>query len=75
MTAPEDLAVDPSLEDDAEEEDEEEEEEEEHAAKRQRLEDSQEQTLEDEAVLHVLSGHNNPETPGEYTTEYVYGDA
>jgi hypothetical protein len=62
MNAPEDLAVDPSLEDDAEEE-------EEHVAKRQRLEDSQEPTLEDEAVLHVLSGHNNPETPGEYSTE------
>jgi hypothetical protein len=61
MNAPEDLAVDPSLEDDAEEE--------EHVAKRQRLEDSQEPTLEDEAVLHVLSGHNNPETPGEYSTE------
>lgn len=63
MSASENLAVDPSLEDDVEEE------EDEHAAKRQRLEDSQEPTLEDEAVLHVLSGHNNPETPGEYTTE------
>ncbi|KAK4101003.1 hypothetical protein N658DRAFT_507320 [Parathielavia hyrcaniae] len=66
MTSPEDLAVDPNLEDEADEE---------HAAKRQRLDDSQEPTLEDEAVLNVLAGHNNPTTPGEYTTDYTYGDA
>ena len=62
MNAPDDL-VDPKLEEDAEEE------EEGRVSKRQRLEDIQEPTLEDEAVLHVLSGHNNPETPGEFTTE------
>ncbi|KAK4120802.1 hypothetical protein N657DRAFT_140917 [Parathielavia appendiculata] len=66
MTSPEELAVDPNLEEEPEEE---------HAAKRQRLDDSQEPTLEDEAVLNVLAGHNNPTTPGEYTSEYTYGDA
>lgn len=60
MTSPDDLAVDPSLEDDPEDE---------HVAKRQRLDDSQEPTLEDEAVLSALAGHNNPGTPGEYTSE------
>jgi hypothetical protein len=60
MTAPEDLAVDPSLDEEPEDE---------HAAKRQRLDDSQEPSLEDEAVLNALAGHNNPATPGEYTTE------
>jgi hypothetical protein len=69
MTAPGNLTVDSSLEDDAVED------EEEHVSKRQRLEDIQEPTLEDEAVLHVLSGHNNSETPDEYTGEYEYGDA
>lgn len=63
MTAPGNLTVDSSLEDDAVED------EEEHVSKRQRLEDIQEPTLEDEAVLHVLSGHNNSETPDEYTGE------
>ncbi|KAK4241352.1 hypothetical protein C8A03DRAFT_41181 [Achaetomium macrosporum] len=66
MTAPGELAVDPSLEEEPEEE---------HAAKRQRLNDSQDPSLEDEAVLNALAGHNNPTTPGEYTTEYTYGDA
>ncbi|KAK3304402.1 uncharacterized protein B0T15DRAFT_240516 [Chaetomium strumarium] len=66
MTAPEQLAVDPSLDDGPEEE---------HAAKRQRLADSQDPSLDDEAVLNALAGHNNPTTPGEYTTEYTYGDA
>lgn len=60
MTAHEELAVDPSLGEEPEEE---------HAAKRPRLDDSQEPTLEDEAVLNALAGHNNPTTPGEYTTE------
>ncbi|AEO61785.1 hypothetical protein MYCTH_2312344 [Thermothelomyces thermophilus ATCC 42464] len=66
MAAHEELAVDPSLGGEPEEE---------HAAKRQRLDDSQEPTLEDEAVLNALASHNNPTTPGEYTTEYSYGDA
>ncbi|KAK4155224.1 hypothetical protein C8A00DRAFT_42106 [Chaetomidium leptoderma] len=66
MTAPDDLAVDPNLEDEPEEE---------HTSKRQRLNDSLEPTLEDEAVLNALADHNNPTTPGEYTTEYTYGDA
>jgi hypothetical protein len=60
MTAPEDLAVDPSLEEEPEDE---------PAVKRQRLDNSQEPTLEDEAVLNALASHNNPTTPGEYTTE------
>jgi hypothetical protein len=62
MTAPDDLAVDPSLGAEPDEE---------HAAKRQRLDDSQEPSLEveDEAVLNALAGHNNPTTPGEYATE------
>ncbi|KAL2147885.1 hypothetical protein VTI28DRAFT_3363 [Corynascus sepedonium] len=66
MTAHEELAVDPSLGEEPEEE---------HAAKRQRLDDSQEPTLEDEAVLNALASHNNPTTPGEFSTEYTYGDA
>ncbi|KAK4043594.1 hypothetical protein C8A01DRAFT_43532 [Parachaetomium inaequale] len=66
MTAHEDLAVDPGLDEEPEDD---------HAAKRQRLDDSQEPSLEDEAVLNALAGHNNPATPGEYTTEYTYGDA
>lgn len=60
MTAPQDLAVDPNLEEDTEE----------HASKRQRLsDDSQDPSIEDEAVLNALAVHNNPETPGDYTTE------
>ncbi|KAH6621220.1 hypothetical protein B0J18DRAFT_220794 [Chaetomium sp. MPI-SDFR-AT-0129] len=49
----------------------------EHIAKRQRLgDDTQESpTLEDEAVLNALAGHNNAASPGEYETEYTYGDA
>ena len=60
MTAPEDLAVDPSLEDEPEDE---------HLAKRQRLDDNQDSVLEDEAVLNALTSHNNPTPPGEYATE------
>jgi hypothetical protein len=60
MTVSNDIAVDPSLEDDAEDE---------HSAKRQRLEDSQDSALEDEAVLNALASHNNPTPPGEYATE------
>ena len=47
-----DLAVDPDLEDP-----------EEHAAKRARLDDSQDPSLEDVAVLNALAAHNNP--PGD----------
>jgi hypothetical protein len=61
MTVPGQLAVDPSLED--------EEPEEQHAAKRLRLDDSQDPSLEDEAVLNALAGHNNATPPGEYSTE------
>ncbi|KXX81229.1 hypothetical protein MMYC01_201380 [Madurella mycetomatis] len=64
MAGPDDLAVDPSLEEDPEE----------HAAKRPRLNESQDSSIEDEAVLNALAVHSNP-TPGEYTTEYTYGDA
>jgi hypothetical protein len=60
MTAPDDLAVDPNLGEEPDEE---------HAAKRQRLDDSQEPSLEDEAVLNALADHNNPTPPGEYTSE------
>lgn len=49
VPTPEPLAVDPSLEDP-----------EESAAKRPRLEESQDPTLEDEAVLNALAAHNNP---------------
>jgi hypothetical protein len=60
MTVPDDLAVDPNLEDDPEEE---------HSAKRQRLDDSHDPSLEEDAVLNALASHNNPETPAEFTTE------
>lgn len=60
MTGPEDLAVDPTLEDEPEDE---------HLVKRQRLEDNQDSVLEDEAVLNALASHNNPTPPGEYATE------
>ena len=57
---PEDLAVDPSLEEDLDEQ----------PAKRPRLsDDSQDASIEDEAVLNALAVHNNPTTPGEYTSE------
>ena len=57
-----DLAVDPSLEDAEGDE--------EHAAKRPRLDDSHDGSLEDEAVLNALTAHNHP-TPVEdhYTGE------
>ncbi len=60
MTVSDDIAVDPSLEDEPEEE---------HSAKRQRLDDGHDSALEDEAVLNALTSHNNPTPPGEYTTE------
>ena len=61
MNAPADIAVDPDLEDEPEEE---------QPAKRPRLnEDNQESSIEDEAVLNALTDHNNPTTPGEYSTE------
>ncbi|KAK4133009.1 hypothetical protein BT67DRAFT_443381 [Trichocladium antarcticum] len=64
--SPEDLAVDPSLEEDLDVK----------PAKRPRLsDDSQDASIEDEAVLNALSVHNNPTTPGEYAAEYTYGDA
>ncbi|SPQ27459.1 640fcbc6-deb0-419d-8721-15944957a1c0 [Thermothielavioides terrestris] len=66
MTAPDGLAVDPSLVNEPAEE---------PAAKRQRLNDSQDPSLDDEAVLNALASHNNTPTPGEYSTEYSYGDA
>lgn len=59
MTAPGDLAVDPNLEEEPEA----------PAAKRPKLNDSQDSTLEDEAVLTALAAHNNETSPGEYTTE------
>lgn len=45
--------------------------EDEHVAKRQRLGDDTHEspTLEDEAVLNALAGHNNAASPGEYETE------
>ncbi|KAK0626153.1 hypothetical protein B0T14DRAFT_509271 [Immersiella caudata] len=60
-----DLAVDPSLED-AEDDDD-------HAAKRPRLDDSQDHSLEDAAVLNALAAHNNP-AAGDYDAEF-YGEA
>jgi hypothetical protein len=60
MTAPDGLAVDPSLVNEPTEE---------PAAKRQRLNDSQDPSLDDEAVLNALASHNNTPTPGEYATE------
>ena len=59
------LAVDPSLEDAEEAEDDDDE----HAAKRPRLDDNQDQSLEDVAVLHALAAHNNPVAGDEYEPE------
>ncbi|KAL2127751.1 hypothetical protein VTI74DRAFT_10232 [Chaetomium olivicolor] len=67
MTGPDDLAVDPSLEGLPE-----------HAQqpKRQRLDGSQDPALEEEeTMLSALAAHTNSATPGEYPTEYTYGDA
>ncbi|KAK4115670.1 hypothetical protein N656DRAFT_775609 [Canariomyces notabilis] len=66
MSEPDDdLAVDPNLEDDLEEQ----------PAKRPRLNESQDSSIEDETVLSGLSVNNNPTPGGEYTSEYTYGDA
>jgi hypothetical protein len=62
MSEPDDdLAVDPNLEDDLEEQ----------PAKRPRLNESQDSSIEDETVLSGLSVNNNPTPGGEYTSEYV----
>lgn len=58
--AGDDLAVDPSLED-VEDEDE-------HAAKRPRLDDSQEPSLDDVAAMNLLAAHNNP--TGDYEQDF-----
>ncbi|KAK4205634.1 hypothetical protein QBC40DRAFT_270545 [Triangularia verruculosa] len=60
-----DLAVDPNLEDDSDE----------HVAKRQRLDDSQNGSLDDEAMMNALAAHNEP-TPGDYSQDFSsYGEA
>ncbi|KAK4662687.1 hypothetical protein QC763_605780 [Podospora pseudopauciseta] len=65
MESPDDLAVDPNLEDDSDE----------HMAKRQRLDDSQSGSLDDEAMMNALSAHNEP-TPGDYSQDFSsYGEA
>ncbi|KAJ4307040.1 hypothetical protein N0V88_000415 [Collariella sp. IMI 366227] len=60
MTMPDDLAVDPSLEDEPEDG---------RDAKRQRMSDSQDPSLEEVAMMNALASHNNPTTPGAYTSE------
>jgi hypothetical protein len=52
------LAVDPDLEDPDEQ-----------VAKRPRLAESQDPSLEDEAVMSALAAHNNPAPVDHYTTE------
>ncbi|KAK4455600.1 hypothetical protein QBC34DRAFT_70913 [Podospora aff. communis PSN243] len=59
------LAVDPSLEDAEDDED--------HAAKRPRLDDNQDHSLEDAAVLNALAAHNNP-AAGDYDADF-YAEA
>lgn len=54
----ESLVVDPSLEDSDEQ-----------PAKRPRLEETQEPSLEDEAVLNALAAHNNPNAVDHYAPE------
>ncbi|KAK4175961.1 hypothetical protein QBC36DRAFT_16587 [Triangularia setosa] len=65
MDSPDNLAVDPNLEDDSDE----------HIVKRQRLDDSQSGSLDDEAMMSALSAHNEP-TPGDYSQDFSsYGEA
>ena len=54
----ESMAVDPSLEDSDD-----------PPAKRPRLEEAQEPSLEDEAVLNALAAHNNPNAVDHYAPE------
>ncbi|KAK3320952.1 hypothetical protein B0T19DRAFT_253922 [Cercophora scortea] len=72
MPGDDDLAVDPSLDDvdvgdvdDASQ----------HMAKRPRLDPNQDPSLEDEAVMHALAAHNNPNAVDHFTTDFTYGDA
>ncbi|KAK5660848.1 hypothetical protein OQA88_12219 [Cercophora sp. LCS_1] len=58
--ADEELAVDPSLEDDPEDE---------HVSKRQRLDVPQDTSMEDEAVLNALAAHANPDSAESYEEE------
>ncbi|KAH8907221.1 hypothetical protein BR93DRAFT_928093 [Coniochaeta sp. PMI_546] len=60
----ESLVVDPSLEDSDEQ-----------PAKRPRLEETQEPSLEDEAVLNALAAHNNPNAVDHYAPDFTYGEA
>lgn len=58
--ADEELAVDPSLEDDPDDE---------HLSKRQRLDVPPDSSMEDEAVMNALAAHTNPDSAESYEEE------
>jgi hypothetical protein len=65
------LAVDPSLEEAEDQLVKRLEEANEHIVKRPRLEESQNPSLEDEAVMNALAAHHNPVVVDQYAQEYV----